>query len=190
MEPFRLLIHGSEGVEKSTFASNVPDPVFIQTEGGLAQIDVPKFPLAESFEGRQEPIPNGTYKADAVISDPPFGITACDWDIALPFDHFWKVVGRVDTTLDRHFHSGMLLSWNGHKNTSNGYNTCFPNNEVMSKSTTCSSFKHCTTSQKMDAPGEHCLKDSLNGIVSIAVFVTGLIAAFSTASKTSQVASR
>jgi len=48
-EPFRLLIHGIEGVGKSTFAAQAPDPVFIQTEDGLSQIDVPKFPLAESF---------------------------------------------------------------------------------------------------------------------------------------------
>jgi len=49
-EPFRLLIHGTEGIGKSTFAAQAPDPVFIQTEDGLAQIDVPKFPLAESFD--------------------------------------------------------------------------------------------------------------------------------------------
>ena len=49
-EPFRLLIHGVEGIGKSSFAACAPDPIFIQTEDGLAQIDVPKFPLAESFD--------------------------------------------------------------------------------------------------------------------------------------------
>jgi len=49
-EPFRLLIHGIEGIGKSTLSAQAPDPVFIQTEDGLAQIDVPKFPLAESFD--------------------------------------------------------------------------------------------------------------------------------------------
>ena len=49
-EPFRLLVHGIEGVGKSTLSAQAPDPVFIQTEDGLVQIDVPKFPLAESFE--------------------------------------------------------------------------------------------------------------------------------------------
>jgi len=49
-EPFRLLIHGTEGIGKSTFAAEAPDPIFIQTEDGLAQIDVPRFPLAESFD--------------------------------------------------------------------------------------------------------------------------------------------
>jgi hypothetical protein len=48
--PFRLLIHGTEGIGKSTFAACAPDPVFIQTEDGLNQINVPKFPLAESYD--------------------------------------------------------------------------------------------------------------------------------------------
>ena len=49
-EPFRLLLHGVEGIGKSSFAAQAPDPVFVQTEDGLTQIDVPKFPLAESFD--------------------------------------------------------------------------------------------------------------------------------------------
>ena len=49
-EPFRLLVHGVEGVGKSSLAAQAPDPVFIQTEDGLTRIDVPKFPLAESFD--------------------------------------------------------------------------------------------------------------------------------------------
>jgi len=53
-EPFRLLIHGIEGIGKSTFAAQAPDPVVVQTEDGLGQIDVPKFPLAESFDTVQE----------------------------------------------------------------------------------------------------------------------------------------
>jgi len=31
---------------------------------------------------------------DAVISDPPFGITACDWDIMPPLAGFWEMVER------------------------------------------------------------------------------------------------
>ena len=30
--------------------------------------------------------------ADAVISDPPFGMTNCDWDCAIPLDTFWSMV--------------------------------------------------------------------------------------------------
>ena len=49
-EPFRLLIHGTEGIGKSTFAAQAPDPIFITTEDGVGRIDVPRFPLAESFD--------------------------------------------------------------------------------------------------------------------------------------------
>ncbi|MDR1141453.1 MAG: ATP-binding protein [Planctomycetaceae bacterium] len=49
-EPFRLLVHGTEGIGKSTFAACAPEPVFVQTEDGLGQIDVPKFPLAENYD--------------------------------------------------------------------------------------------------------------------------------------------
>jgi hypothetical protein len=53
-EPFRLLIHGTEGIGKSTFAAQAPDPIFIQTEDGLGQIDVSRFPIAESFDSVTE----------------------------------------------------------------------------------------------------------------------------------------
>jgi len=49
-EPLRMLIHGTEGIGKSTFASKAPDPIFIQTEDGIGQLDVPRFPLAENWD--------------------------------------------------------------------------------------------------------------------------------------------
>jgi site-specific DNA-methyltransferase (adenine-specific) len=39
-----------------------------------------------------EILPGLLIKADAVISDPPFGNTSCDWDVALPLDRFWEVM--------------------------------------------------------------------------------------------------
>lgn len=47
--PPRLLIYGTEGIGKSTLASRAPNPVFIQTEDGIDQIECSKFPLAQSF---------------------------------------------------------------------------------------------------------------------------------------------
>ena len=49
-QPPRIMIYGSEGVGKSTFAAYAPNPVFIQTEDGLSEIDCSKFPLAKSFD--------------------------------------------------------------------------------------------------------------------------------------------
>lgn len=50
LRPPRILLYGMEGIGKSTFAANMPDPIFIQTEDGLDNIDCARFPLAESFD--------------------------------------------------------------------------------------------------------------------------------------------
>ena len=49
-QPPRIMIYGSEGVGKSTFAALAPNPVFVQTEDGLSEIDTSKFPLARTFD--------------------------------------------------------------------------------------------------------------------------------------------
>jgi len=48
--PPRLLIYGTEGIGKSSTAAGAPNPIFVSTEDGLAQIDCHAFPLAQSFE--------------------------------------------------------------------------------------------------------------------------------------------
>lgn len=48
--PRRVMVYGTHGIGKSTFASCAPKPVFIQTEDGLAEIDCEKFPLTTSFD--------------------------------------------------------------------------------------------------------------------------------------------
>ena len=47
--PRRCMIHGVQGVGKSTWAATSEQPVFVQTEDGLGEIDCAKFPLARSF---------------------------------------------------------------------------------------------------------------------------------------------
>lgn len=47
--PPRLLVYGTEGIGKSTFAAAAPNPIFIQTEDGLDQIDCASFPLATTY---------------------------------------------------------------------------------------------------------------------------------------------
>jgi hypothetical protein len=46
----RILIHGVAGVGKTTFAAGAPRPVFVQAEDGLGTLEVPRFPLARSFD--------------------------------------------------------------------------------------------------------------------------------------------
>lgn len=49
-EPPRIIIYGNHGLGKSTFGSMAPNAVFIQTEDGLAGIDTPRFPKANTFD--------------------------------------------------------------------------------------------------------------------------------------------
>lgn len=47
--PPRIILHGVEGVGKSTWAAHAPNPIFIKTEDGLNGIDAKSFPLCQKF---------------------------------------------------------------------------------------------------------------------------------------------
>lgn len=49
-KPPRILLYGVEGIGKSTFGSETPRPIFIQTEDGLDEIDCDRFELATSYQ--------------------------------------------------------------------------------------------------------------------------------------------
>lgn len=49
-KPPRVLLYGVEGIGKSTFGSQAPKPIFIQTEDGLDEIPCARFPLATTFD--------------------------------------------------------------------------------------------------------------------------------------------
>ena len=49
-KPPRLFVYGQEGVGKSTLGASAPNPVFVQTEDGLGEIDTAKFPLAKNLD--------------------------------------------------------------------------------------------------------------------------------------------
>lgn len=48
--PPRVLLYGVEGIGKSTFGSEAPKPIFIQTEDGLDEIECDRFPLATKLD--------------------------------------------------------------------------------------------------------------------------------------------
>ena len=41
-------------------------------------------------------IPDGSI--DAIITDPPYGTTACKWDSVIPFDLMWEQLNRIIKT--------------------------------------------------------------------------------------------
>lgn len=57
-QPQRVLIYGTEGIGKSTFAANAPAPIFLCSEDGTASLNVARFPeprtWPEAFEAIRE----------------------------------------------------------------------------------------------------------------------------------------
>lgn len=47
--PVKVVLYGPEGIGKSTFASQFPDPIFIDAEGGTKQLDVRRLPRPTSW---------------------------------------------------------------------------------------------------------------------------------------------
>lgn len=52
----KVVIYGPEGIGKSTLASRFPDPVFIDTEGSTAHMDVARFPAPSSWTMLKEAV--------------------------------------------------------------------------------------------------------------------------------------
>ena len=70
--PPRIFLYGQEGVGKSTFGGSAPNPIFIQTEDGLSEIEASKFPLAESYEEALrylEAIRDGEHEFQTLVID-------------------------------------------------------------------------------------------------------------------------
>lgn len=47
--PLRVVLYGVEGIGKSTFAADMPAPVFIGAEDGTSQLDVTRFPTPRTW---------------------------------------------------------------------------------------------------------------------------------------------
>jgi hypothetical protein len=74
--PPRIVVYGTHGIGKSTFAAAAPNPVFILTEEGLDAISATAFPVCSSFEEILEAIgalANEDHNFESVILD------SADW---------------------------------------------------------------------------------------------------------------
>ena len=54
--PLKVVVYGPEGIGKSTFAAQAPNPLFIDTEGSTARMNVRRLPAPTSFTMIQEEI--------------------------------------------------------------------------------------------------------------------------------------
>jgi len=54
--PMRVLLFGTEGLGKSTFASHAPSPIFLASEDGTSQLDVARFPEPKSWRDAMDAI--------------------------------------------------------------------------------------------------------------------------------------
>ena len=73
--PYKIVIYGPEGIGKTTFASQFPDPLFIDTEGSTARMDVARLDKPSSWAHLADMV-------NFVIREKPCGtlvIDTADW---------------------------------------------------------------------------------------------------------------
>lgn len=49
-KPMRVVMYGTEGIGKSTFASEAPEPIFLCAEDGTKELDVARYPEPKTWE--------------------------------------------------------------------------------------------------------------------------------------------
>jgi len=52
----KVVVYGTEGIGKSTFAAQFPDPLFIDTEGSTKELDIRRFEKPSSWEMLKEQV--------------------------------------------------------------------------------------------------------------------------------------
>lgn len=80
----KTVIYGPEGIGKSTFASQFPDPVFIDTEGSTKHMDVARFPKPSSWTMLLEEV---RQVRDCPSCCKTLVIDTADWAEQLCIDH-------------------------------------------------------------------------------------------------------
>jgi hypothetical protein len=104
--PVRVLIHGTEGVGKSTFAAGAPTPVFVCAEDGTAQLNVERFPEPRTF--------GDVLSAVDALSVEEHGyqtvvIDTLDWIEPLVHEHVCRV-GKKDSIEDFGYGKGYVAA--------------------------------------------------------------------------------
>lgn len=89
----RILIHGVEGVGKTTFAANAPRPIFLPVERGSDKLDVARFPRPETWQDARDAV------AELMTADhdyQTFVIDTVDWLEPLCWRFICERDGKAD----------------------------------------------------------------------------------------------
>lgn len=89
--PMRIVIAGVDKVGKSTFASQAPSPVFLGAEEGTDQLDVPRFPMPETWRDVLDAIEFLTAEEHSYKT---FVIDTLDWMEPLIWRHVCESGGK------------------------------------------------------------------------------------------------
>lgn len=90
--PLRVLIAGTDGIGKSTFAATAPAPIFLGTEDGTAQLDVTRFPSPESWDDVREALRTLTSEEHDFKT---LALDSLDWLEPLIWDHICRRDGQT-----------------------------------------------------------------------------------------------
>ena len=84
----KVVVYGPEGIGKSTFASRFPDPVFIDTEGSTAAMDVARLPRPSSWNKLLEEVDYIRNHPDVCRT---LVVDTIDWAEQLCVDHICSI---------------------------------------------------------------------------------------------------
>lgn len=105
-EPYKIVLYGTEGVGKSTFASEAPNPIFMDIEGGTKRLNVKRMPRPSTFPEMLEAIDEyteGKHDYQTIVLD------TADWAES----YIWKHVcatNNVDSIEDIGYGKGFTAA--------------------------------------------------------------------------------
>lgn len=88
-KPLKVVVYGPEGIGKSTFAAQFPNPLFIDTEGSTDFMNVRRLPKPTSYEMLKEEV---MYAAKNKLCK-TLVIDSIDWGERLIIDHICQKAG-------------------------------------------------------------------------------------------------
>lgn len=106
-QPVMALVYGVEGVGKTTFGANAPDPIFLCAEKGTAQLDVARFPAPTCWADANAALAilaAGGHRYKTLVVD------SLDWLEPLCWDHVCAS-GRKESIEDFGFGKGYLAAF-------------------------------------------------------------------------------